>query len=504
MLGQSNLADWVEVASGRELWSVQRKIATELSSFRARVAVPSCNASGKTHLAGRLALAFYDSFQPGTPCVICKGPCRGAKIITTSSKYEHLKDNLWGEIRTAWGDVKGRVGIDGQLPPKDLFVSHAPNHFIIGQTADNAEGFQGYHAAHKLIIGDEATSVTEEVSQGITSLLASGDTRLLLIFNPTTADTYAARMSRSPGVETIKITAFDTPHFTGEHIPEGSNLITPRFLEELEAAGMGPGTYEWETRVLANFWDLGADSLIADSWFERATTAQQIYGSRQLGVDIAPYGDSENIIAWRDGLTVVRVEAFPAMRVDHFFAGPVTKAILDFDPDYVVYDADGVGAGAVGYAEKAAKQMRSESQMIGFRGALGSLDAYSNTRSAWWWNLRRRFEVDGWISTNPVAGDSKLRGQLTDIRYTIVNGKIRVETKGEMRKRGVSSPDRGDGVMYSFAMSEDLPIPHAKVQHSVDEVFGVSDRRENAMWDRMRERQQDGKRDLNAVFGVPD
>src|SRR5258705_552806 len=80
----------------------RRRVARAISVPRAKVVVPSCNASGKTHLAARLALAFYDSFKPGTPCDICGGPCGGAKVITTSSKWDHLHDNLWGEIRMAY------------------------------------------------------------------------------------------------------------------------------------------------------------------------------------------------------------------------------------------------------------------------------------------------------------------------------------------------------------------------------------------------------------------
>lgn len=503
VLGQGDLGGWIELAGGRPLWSVQHRISRALSARRARVAVPSCNASGKTHLAARLAMAFYDSYTPGAPCAECdptgtKGGCRGSKVITTSSKFEHLKDNLWGELRLFYPEVVKRVGFEGHLPPKDLFIHHRPDHFIIGQSTETAEGFQGYHAAHKLIIGDEATSVSEEVSQGITSLLASGDSRLLLIFNPTDDSTYAAKQTRSDTTRTIKITAFDTPHFTGEPVPPGSNLITPQFLEELQSQGMGPGTYEWTTRVEANFWGMSDDTLIAREWYDQALKVPQWYGARQLGVDIAPYGTSENTICRRNGNTVEAIEAYPAMRVDLFFDTHVTQAVLGFDPDYLVYDADGVGAGAVGYAEKVGRQMRSEAQVIGFRGNLGSGTAYNNTRSAWWWALRQKFE-NGQIALK--YDDPKLREQLTTIRYSIQAGKIRVETKGEMKKRGVPSPDRGDALMYSFAMSDDLPIVGPPKTNVAEEATGVRGRDEESMWERQKERYT--REDDDAVLGVP-
>src|SRR5574341_527084 len=113
LLGKLDLGAAVEVMSGEELWGKQRQIATALSRPRAKVAVPSCNASGKTWEAGRLALAFYKAYSPGAPCPSCDptgkhGGCRGSKIITTSSKQDHLKLNLWGEIRSAYPKILDR------------------------------------------------------------------------------------------------------------------------------------------------------------------------------------------------------------------------------------------------------------------------------------------------------------------------------------------------------------------------------------------------------------
>ena len=514
MLGQVDLGAAAEILSGEELWSIQKKIARTLSSPRAKLAVPSCNASGKTYLAARLALAFYDAFTPGVPCVACGGPCGGSKVITISSKEEHLRDNLWGELRAAYGKMKA-MGLEpkGRLFDGDLRMeSVTGKHYIIGQTANSQEGLQGAHAAHKLIIGDEATSVSEEVSKGITSLQASGDTRTLLIFNPTTPDTYAAQMARSERFNVVKITAFDTPWFTGEHVPEGSNLISQNFLDDLQAQGMGPGSYEWTTRVLADFWDLSDDNLVSGTWYDQATGKyHQPGGIVQLGVDIAPYGTSENVIAVREGTDLVAIHTFPAMRVDHFFQGPVTDMCKRYGAHYVVYDADGVGAGAIGYAQALTRYMIPGGQVIGFRGAAKATNAYLNTRAAWYWNLRRRLEAE---SMGIGVDDPKLREQLTNIRYSIQNGAIKIETKAEMRKRNMASPDRADALMYAFALSEDLEQPFAPKREPVLEHFGLASRRERLV------READGSIravddsdwftkeshtvDMNPVLGVPD
>lgn len=504
LLGQLDLGAAVEVMTGEELWSKQREIGTAISRRRAKVAVPSCNASGKTWEAARLALAFYFAFSPGTPCIQCGGPCRGSKVITTSSKESHLRDNLWGEIRTAYSRLIDRgIQIGGRLFESDLRLFDNENHFIVGQSAASAEGMQGYHAAHKLIIGDEATSVDDEVQLAITRLLASSDSRILLIYNPTTSDTYASRMAHSGSFEKIKITAYDTPNFTGEHVPAGSNLITKAFLEDLTAQGMGEGTFEWRTSIEAEDWDLGDDLLVPDEWYTRAMRPVPILGTgtRQLGVDIASYGSDENIIAVRDGIQLIEMRPFPSMQTSMFVQGPVTKAVLDIAPDVIVFDGDGVGAGAVGYFEDLASLLPGI-QVIGFRGGKGVNTRYTNQRSAWYWMLRRRLESQ----TMQIAlNDPKLREQLVDMHYTVTqNGDIRVETKQEMRKRGKKSPDRADAAMYAFAFADLLLPPSGGGISQAEQTFGVADQSDEAMWQRIKNRHTERGRDINPALGCSD
>lgn len=500
ILGQADLGAWVEVATGRKLWSVQRQIARAVSVPRSKVVVPSCNASGKTHLAARLALAFYDSFKPGTPCNICKGPCGGAKVITTSSKWDHLHDNLWGEIRVAYPEIVDRVGFEGRLMPGDLRLEGSPGWFVIGQSAEKPEGLQGYHASHKLILGDEATSIDPAAALGITRLLASGDSRLCLILNPTTAETYASDMSRAEGTVTIRIRAWDTPHFTTEAVPEFSNLITPVFLDEMKAQGMGPGTFEWETGIEAKFWDATDDTLIAAEWVRDAHTVQAYDGVRALGIDLSSYGTDETVITYRDGNEIVWQRVFPAQRMDTFWQGPVLRAVMDVEPNYVIYDADGVGAGVSGEAERIQQRMlRWGGQVLPFRGGLGVEGRFNNNRSMWWWALRRRLEA-GAISIR--FHDPTLEKQLADLKYGVKeSGDIRVETKGEMKKRKVGSPDRADAMMYACALSEDLPLTDVR-KPRLSEGFGVVDHSEDAMW-RRTTRQLDSGDGMRATGGRP-
>ena len=460
-----------------------------------------------TWLAARIAAAFYRAYTPGVPCVACGGPCRGSKVLTTSSKEEHLKLNLWGEIATVRAKAAARgTPLDGRYLEGDLRIEESSsNHYITGQTANSPEALQGMHAAHKLIIGDEATAVSDDVKLAITRLLATADSRLLLIYNPTTPDTYPSILARSERVEVIRITAFDTPHFTGEPVPDGANLITPEFLEDLKAQGMGPGTFEWQTSIEARDWDLGEDVLITPPWYDECSTQQPPvlgHATVQIGVDIASYGSDECTIAVREGDQLVEMQAFPSMRPDILFQTHVTRLAEKWRPNVLVFDGDGVGAGAIGEAENLAKHMAPGGKVIPFRGGVGAGKKFANARSAQWWRLRQAFET-GAITVH--VDDPTLRTQMTNLRYRVnTKGKLQIETKAEMKKRGIGSPDRGDAVMYAFAFADDITFSSKK--RGVAEQLGVSDRSEAAMWRRDLSGYSKRKKlkEINPVFGISD
>lgn len=460
-----------------------------------------------TFLAARIAAAFYRAYTPGVPCVTCEGPCRGSKVITTSSKEEHLKLNLWGELAVVRNKAAERgVPLAGRYLEGDMRIEESSsNHYITGQTANSAESLQGAHAAHKLIIGDEATSVSDDVKLAITRLLATADARLLLIYNPTTPDTYPSILARSERVKVIRITAFDTPIFTGEDVPPGANLITPEFIEDLKAQGMGPGTFEYVTSIEARDWDLGEDVLITPPWYDECSTQQPPvlgHATVQIGVDIASYGSDECTIAVREGDQLVEMQAFPSMRPDILFQTHVTRLAEKWRPNVLVFDGDGVGAGAIGEAENLAKHMAPGGKVIPFRGGVGAGKKFANARSAQWWRLRQAFET-GAITVH--VDDPTLRTQMTNLRYRVnTKGKLQIETKAEMKKRGIGSPDRGDAVMYAFAFADDITFSSKK--RGVAEQLGVSDRSEAAMWRRDLSGYSKRKKlkEINPVFGISD
>jgi hypothetical protein len=167
-----------------------------------------------------------------------------------------------------------------------------------------------------------------------------------------------------------------------------------------------------------------------------------------------------------------------------------------------------VGAGAIGEFSRLHdwaikhRYMDPQSMIIPFRGGKRIDDHYTNSRSAWWWALRRRFER-GNIAVQ--VSDPKLESQLTQMTYRHTNtGQIRVETKDEMRNRSLESPDRADSVMYCFAFSEELPDPDiTPTSHLVVKQGWVHDDSESAMWASLDKATRVAPV-VNPVTGIPD
>jgi hypothetical protein len=75
-------------------------------------------------------------------------------------------------------------------------------------------------------------------------------------------------------------------------------------------------------------------------------------------------------------------------------------------------------------------------------------DSFANLRAEGYWELRRRFE-EGTVDIDP--NDEDLAAQLVGMKYfRTSSGKIQIESKKDMRRRGMASPDEADAVMLAF------------------------------------------------------
>jgi hypothetical protein len=432
--GASYLRDpitWMSECPGAFAWSKQVEIAYSVLDHR-HTAVRSCHDSGKSFIAAHLACWWIATHAPGE-----------AFVITSAPTMSQVRSILWREIHKA----HAAGGLIGQLNQTEWSIGKEL--VAIGRKpADYDEAaFQGIHARFVLVILDEASGIPPSLWTAAETLIANEDSRVLAIGNPDDPNGAFAKVCRpNSGWNVIGISAFDTPNFTEEEVPAELRplLISPTWVQERRAR-WGEGSPLWISKVEGEFPDRSDDSLIPLSWVERARERELQPGEPvQLGVDVARFGSSETVIVLRKG-PVARVIHAEAGQDTMQTTGAVIQAMRNSGADIAKVDDVGVGGGVLDRL----KEQRISALGVGAGRAPTDPRRFANARAECYWYLRELFEK-GEITIDP--DDEVLAEQLCSIRYSLNSrGLIQIESKEDMRARGVASPDRADGLMLVFA-----------------------------------------------------
>ena len=425
---------WMSECPGAFAWSKQAEIAYSVLDHR-HTAVRSCHDSGKSFIAAHLACWWIATHEPGE-----------AFVVTSAPTMSQVRSILWREIHKA----HAAGGLIGELNQTEWLVDG--NLVAFGRKPSDYDlaAFEGIHARYVLVILDEASGIAESLWTAAETLITNEGSRLLAIGNPDDPTGPFAKVCRpNSGWNAIAISAFDTPNFTDEEVPETLRplLVSATWVEERRAR-WGEGSALWTAKVLGEFPDRSDDSLIPLSWVERARERTlPADGEVMLGVDVARWGSSETVIVLRRGPVARCVHTstgHDTMRT----TGEVARALRTYGAVIAKVDEVGVGGGVV-------DRLREQRlPVVGLNGAARPRDRqrFANARAEGFWGLRERFER-GDIDIDP--DDEPLAEQLSCIQYRLDSaGRIQIESKEEMRARGIASPDRADGVMLVYAEVE--------------------------------------------------
>ena len=132
----------------------------------------------------------------------------------------------------------------------------------------------------------------------------------------------------------------------------------------------------------------------------------------------------------------------------------------------VKIDAIGVGWGVAGLLDAWCKEQGVAADIISVNVAERARDAkFHNQRAELWWNGRQLLAPDGEGRQDlRVVTDRKTMAQLSAPMYSADSaGRILIEKKDAMKKRGVGSPDRGEAILLAVyeppGFSGPIPAP---------------------------------------------
>lgn len=450
---------WVKTRlPNRHLWSKQREIIESVRD-NPRTAVKSCHGVGKSYIAATVSSWWASAF-----------PEDETLVVTTAPTAAQVGAILWEEIRRAWreGDLPGKVGGDNAWK--------SDNGVLIGlgrKPADHdTNAFQGLHKRRVLVVADEACGIPLQLWTAFEAVATGSNCRQLAIGNPDDPTTEFANVCKpGSGWNVVRISAFDSPNLTGEEVPDilKEVLVSKEWVEDKKTR-WGEASPRYQSKVLGLFPEIGEDTLIQPAWIEAAQRADFANGVGSDGVgpvpekeiaaalpkrplvsaDVARYGSDDTIIGvLENGRFRIKVTMPKSATTET--TGRTIGVMREWGGADAVIDGSGVGGGVVDelkeeIAEDAFEGMRRP-RVIDFQAAAKAKDVkkFANKRAEMWWMLRDMFEA-GLVDIDEL--DDQLAAQLGSIKYFFnTKGQIIIESKAEMKKRGLPSPDRADTFM---------------------------------------------------------
>jgi phage terminase large subunit len=456
---------------GVSLWDREAEILQSIKASR-RTAVKACHGVGKTFTLAVAALWWLARYPEGM-------------VLTTSPTQRQVRTQLWSEIHRAV--ERARVPYPPLKATEIKFRDE--NNFAIGFSTNQTENFQGYHGKYVLIIADEAPGIESGIWDAVAGTMAGGTVHVVMAGNPTVpSGAFFDAFTQERGLwNCFTIDPFDSPNLKGldleqllrmdpsEGGPLDRNpvpyLVTKRWVFDQYFAwwhGSESSSPNWLSRVLARFPDQAQNALFKMNWLERAKRnalespiSDSGAGPLVAGVDVG--GGQAETVAYvaeckHDRRRIIRMGAW---------RGEDTRGqVVDFLNGYrsrlsiVRVDAIGIGHNFglhlrdcrfpvelinVGMPCESKPNLRENDPVRRF----------VNLKASFYQALADAFEHDQIEGLTDEATIGQLAGLLTEVDS---HGRMKIESKEDARKRGVSSPDRAEALMLALCK------PHQKIE----------------------------------------
>ena len=406
----------------------QSEVMAAVAAQNRGISIRSGHGVGKTSVLSWLALWWI-------------GTHYHAKVVITAPTAAQLHDALLPEAKS-W--LK-------QSPPgfRDLFnvksdrielIADPERNFISAKTsrAEQPDALQGVHADHVLLICDEASGVPEQVYESAGGSMSAHHASMVLAGNPIRSTGYF----------------YDTFHKLADrwktfHIScENTRRVSKDYIEECRLR-YGEESNTYRVRVLGEFPKGDDDTvipqdLVADAISRDIEPTQ--FGPVIWGVDVARFGADASALCKRKGNAITE----PIRLWRNLDTMQLTGAIkAEYDaalekPVEIFVDAIGLGAGV---ADRL-RELELPAYAINVSESPAMGEHYLNLRAELW------YKAKAWLEGRDVRlpKDELLKTELTTVRYNYTSsGRVKIEAKADLKRRGVASPDSADAFVLTFA-----------------------------------------------------
>jgi len=449
--------------------SRKQRQGLELIQHNKKVSIWSAHACGKDFLAAVASLCHLYLRYP-------------SKVINTAPTNRQVIDIMMSEVTRLHRSSK--VPLGGRVLAGKITFPGDSTWFLEGfKTRDkNKEDWSGYHSPNLMVVVTEASGVDDEAFQAIEGIL-TGNSCLVLIFNPNRNSGEAFSSTTDPRFAKLKMSAFDSPNVRAkkELIPGmvdydwvDDKIGKAGWTTEISEGGADKALndFKWKGKwhrpsnlflpsVLGKFPRATADMLIPREWLDAAVKRWKKLkgkgkGTLILGGDIAGMGVDLTTFCMRRGWVIEEFKMFSHQ--DHMVTAGKIKNELKDEKDVACIDSIGEGAGVYsrlleqGVNAESVKGSRSAKMLCDLTGER----TFFNMRAYLHWAVRDALDPN----FNPQLAlplDEDFIREATSIKWTTrSNGQIIIEPKKNIKERIGRSPDRFDSLTCTF-----LPLLNA-------------------------------------------
>lgn len=417
-------------------WNGEEKIMQAVAGNE-KTAVRSGHSIGKSYTSASLVLWFLYKHYP-------------SKVITTAPSERQVRDVLWSEITTKFAKCKTVLGGRATLKRIDIDTDW----FTIGfKSRDyDPEMFQGFHSENIMLVFDEASGIQPLLWQAGSGLMTGKVRKWVVIGNPLNPSGNFADCFKSSSWKKLHFSCFDSPNITGErNIPA---LVDQAWIDDRREE-WGEDSPLWQSRVLGEFPTETEDTLIKFSWIQDAVQREkEAEGDRYMGVDVARFGaDSSVIISISENNVLCSM--VEERKRDTMQVTGRAKIVADEEKSRTIgVDVIGIGSGVADRLKEQKYNVRD----VNVAEKSSKPDRFKILRDEIWWNMREVFK-EGEIS---IRDEGNLIYDLSDVRFSYDSaGRIVIESKESMKKRGKKSPDFADALGIALYVKQKGAIDYS-------------------------------------------
>lgn len=416
-----------------------------------KVAIKSGQGVGKTGMEAVALLWFLTCFPY-------------PRVVATAPTKQQLHDVLWSEV-AKWQEQSPLLHEILKWTKTHIYmIGYEKRWFAAARTATKPENMQGFHEDNMLFIVDEASGVADPIMEAILGTLSGENNKLLMCGNPT----------RTSG------TFFDAFHsdrtmYRCHTVSSMDSIRTNKENIESLIRKYGRDSNVVLVRVFGEFPKQEDDVFLLLSVIEQC--GSKLYELPEdkgmpyimFGVDVARFGDDETII-YRNVKgklnLAVRRHGQDLMATVGDIVSQYKKIIKEV-PEYKGYiyvniDDTGLGGGVTDRLKEVKREQRlhqlavipinaAEKIETNTKEGKEAAEHYNNLTTHMWAVLRELLEK----KQIEIADEPETFAQLSTRKYFMAsNGKLELESKKEMKKRGLASPDRADAAALSVYLGK--------------------------------------------------